>query len=220
VNCEKHSFIKKGKIMNLVGPTYKKESTTADLPSQLVTSQMGFESDGDKRMLFKSPTNGNVYYYPGQNTGYSGYSGTSGYSGLGVSGYSGIQGYSGYSGSISNPTLIDWSSSLNPQGLSGISAYAHYFLLGKLCILWLALSGVETADHISITLPVACANTTEVACGVLIAVQDNGSDLTTPGSWFCTPASTSCVLYKDCAHGTWYGSGNMVVYGTIIYPTV
>lgn len=48
----------------LVGPNYKKEATTAALPSALLTSQMGFETDALKRILFKSPTNGNMYFLP------------------------------------------------------------------------------------------------------------------------------------------------------------
>jgi hypothetical protein len=49
---------------NLVGPDYKKEQTTANLPSALLTSQQGHESDLLMRLAFKSPTNGMVYFIP------------------------------------------------------------------------------------------------------------------------------------------------------------
>jgi hypothetical protein len=49
---------------NLIGPDLKKEGPTATLPSSLVNNQMGFETDLQQRMLFKSPTNGSVYYNP------------------------------------------------------------------------------------------------------------------------------------------------------------
>jgi hypothetical protein len=59
--------------INLVGPDLKKEATTALLPTALLVSQEGFESDGTKRMGFNSPSNGMVYYYPGNpDTNYTG----------------------------------------------------------------------------------------------------------------------------------------------------
>ena len=49
---------------NLIGPDYKKETTTALLPNALLASQLGFESDLLKRMCFKSPINGIRYFEP------------------------------------------------------------------------------------------------------------------------------------------------------------
>jgi hypothetical protein len=48
----------------LIGANLMKERATATLPSQLLVSQSGFESDLRLRMMFNSPTNGPVYFLP------------------------------------------------------------------------------------------------------------------------------------------------------------
>jgi hypothetical protein len=46
----------------MVGQDLKKAETTATLSSALLTSQVGYETDGLRRMLFKNPVLGDVYY--------------------------------------------------------------------------------------------------------------------------------------------------------------
>jgi hypothetical protein len=51
-------------MAQLYGPDYKKEATTANVPSVIQTSQQVHETDGRKRMAFNSPTNGIIHYLP------------------------------------------------------------------------------------------------------------------------------------------------------------